>query len=416
MTPETAVFLTGEEGRALLARAARLPAGVSERIIALRNRGVGLEIASGVVDVLGARQRARGRFPDADRLFFTGDALAQATSPQIAAYHGALLARFGRVADLGCGVGIDALALARVGLEVTAIDRDGARLVFARANAEIAGVADRIRFVQGDLTTLDWEADAVFWDPSRRSDDGRRVSRHGDRYEPPLSFLEALRSRVPAGVLKLSPALPDDELAALGGSVRFLSEGRECREACVAFGDARAPGAPVAALLLPEGTEFSPNEDEGRAPSGPAGAYLFDPDPAIIRAGALGSLCRALNAHLLSGADEYLTGSALPAPDLRRAVSVYRVRQTAPYRPREIGALLRTEGIGRIIVKKRHFPREPDAVARELGLKGGGAEATLVLARESDSGHLAVWCDPVADTAPADAAPAKDQQTNHADL
>jgi hypothetical protein len=54
--------------------------------------------------------------------------------------------------------------------------------------------------------------------------------------------------------VKLSPALPDDTLATLGGHVEFLSERGECKEACVWFGDARgaAGNLPRAAVLLPE--------------------------------------------------------------------------------------------------------------------------------------------------------------------
>jgi SAM-dependent methyltransferase len=393
MTEETALYLTRDEGQLLLGRAAEIPGGSPERILALRKRGLTLEIAAGAVEVAAARGRARGRFADADRLFFTSDSLSQATSPQIAAYHAGVLAPFGRIADLGCGVGLDAIAIAEAGARVTALDRDPARLVFARANARARGVAERITFVEGDVTELSWDADAVFWDPSRRKDDGRRVSRHAERYEPPLSFLDSLRGRVRGGLIKLSPALPDDVLAELGGSIRFLSEGRECREACVAFGEARE-GAEIAALLLPEPAIFTPTEEpEGVAD--PA-TYLFDPDPAIVRAGAVGDLCARLCAGRLSRADAYLTGPELPADgELRRAASVYRIVDVAPYRPRDIGARLRADGIGRIIVKKRHFSREPDAVARELGLSGKGAETTLVLILQSDSTHVCVRCEPV---------------------
>jgi hypothetical protein len=45
------------------------------------------------------------------------------------------------------------------------------------------------------------------------------------------------------------------------------------------------------------------------------------------------------------------------------------------------------------VVKKRHFPKEPDAVARELGLSGKGAEAILILVREG-RGHHAILCEP----------------------
>jgi predicted RNA methylase len=82
-------------------------------------------------------------------LFFTPDALAQATSPGLAAYHAERLAPFNSVADLGCGAGMDSIALAAAGARVVAVERDPARLVFARANAAARGVDERITFVTG---------------------------------------------------------------------------------------------------------------------------------------------------------------------------------------------------------------------------------------------------------------------------
>ena len=55
-----------------------------------------------------------------------------------------------RVVDAGCGLGGNAIAFARAGLAVTAIERDGVRLDLARRNAELYGVAEAIRFVRGE--------------------------------------------------------------------------------------------------------------------------------------------------------------------------------------------------------------------------------------------------------------------------
>ena len=193
-------------------------------------------------------------------MFFTGDALAQATSPVLSKYRAGHLARFGIVADLCCGVGMDAIALAEAGAIVVAVDIDPLRLQFARTNAEVRGVADRITFLNEPVESLGWtNAEAAFFDPARRSapDGGNnagRVSRHGDRYAPPLDFLHTIRQHVRGGCAKLSPALPDDVLRDLSPSrLEFLSENRECKEACVWFGEADGASGtddPFAAVLL----------------------------------------------------------------------------------------------------------------------------------------------------------------------
>ncbi len=66
----------------------------------------------------------------------------------------------GTALDLGCGEGGDALWLAANGWTVTAIDISAAALDVGRAEAQRAGLADRIHWVRGDLST--WEPTSAF--------------------------------------------------------------------------------------------------------------------------------------------------------------------------------------------------------------------------------------------------------------
>ena len=63
----------------------------------------------------------------------------------------------GRALDVGCGEGADAVWLARQGWRVTAVDISATALDRAKGHAEDAGdgVADRIAWVQDDVTTFD---------------------------------------------------------------------------------------------------------------------------------------------------------------------------------------------------------------------------------------------------------------------
>lgn len=60
------------------------------------------------------------------------------------------------VYDLGCGDGRTVIAAIRAGAaRGVCVDIDPARIRESRANAMAAGVADRIRFIEGDLFTTD---------------------------------------------------------------------------------------------------------------------------------------------------------------------------------------------------------------------------------------------------------------------
>jgi len=373
MTEALAQFILSSEGAALLELG-----GTALQ----KRRELAPDLRSALLSVCDGRERAQKKgLPHAAQLFVTPDLLAQASSPHIAAWHAQQLAPYGTVLDCCCGAGLDALAFAAGGLTVLAYELDPARALFAQANAALAGYGDRITVTCGDVMGWQGSIPAAYFDPARR-EGASRVSRHGELYAPPLSFLDTLRQQATVVLAKLSPALPDEVLGALGGRVRFLSEERICKEACVLLGEGL--GEPEA-VLLPSGERFAASHEVGVAEA--LGAFLLDPDPALVRAGVLG----ALGADRIAETDSYLTSEvAMVSP----AVRCYLVRTCLPYRERTLGRWLREQGIGRLVVKKRRFPKEPPEVHRELGLKGGGAEATLVIVAQGKS-WLGVVCDPV---------------------
>ncbi|XP_018079212.1 trimethylguanosine synthase isoform X3 [Xenopus laevis] len=73
----------------------------------------------------------------------------------------------GVVVDAFCGVGGNAIQFAKAGNRVIAVDIDPVKLDFARNNAEVYGVTDRIEFIRGDFMLLapDLKADAIFLSP-----------------------------------------------------------------------------------------------------------------------------------------------------------------------------------------------------------------------------------------------------------
>src|SRR5699024_3358006 len=61
----------------------------------------------------------------------------------------------GRALDAGCGTGRHAVMMAGQGWEVVGVDAVARPLGRARARAEEAGVAERTRFLTGDVAGLD---------------------------------------------------------------------------------------------------------------------------------------------------------------------------------------------------------------------------------------------------------------------
>lgn len=148
------------------------------------------------------RQRAVAKFgaEDAYRMFFTPNGVEQATRTSVAAHRARRFAEAGgvrRVADLCCGIGGDAIALARAGIGVLAVDRDPLTAEVARANAAALGLDGLIEVRCADVADIDTSPyDAVFVDPARRGGRGRIFD--PEAYSPPLSWATGAALAAPA--------------------------------------------------------------------------------------------------------------------------------------------------------------------------------------------------------------------------
>ena len=115
------------------------------------------------------------------------------------------------------------------------------------------------------------------------------------------------------------------------------------------------------------------------------GAWFYEADRAVVRAGLSG----ALPGRELAAGVGYATGSEpIDLPWARR----YAVVEAMPLRAKAVRAWLRARGIGRVTVKKRGASVDPEALRRELTTRAEG-HATLVVT--SVAGHpVAIVVDP----------------------
>jgi len=146
------------EGRALLDEV-RGTAPADELAVATRlRRSHPAELVSAAIGQARLRQRAVAKFgaEDAERMFFTPNGVEQSTRARVATYRAERLRALGvtSVADLCCGIGGDAIALARAGIRVLAVDRDPLTAAAARANAGALGLGELIEVREDDVTQV----------------------------------------------------------------------------------------------------------------------------------------------------------------------------------------------------------------------------------------------------------------------
>jgi hypothetical protein len=335
------------------------------------SKGYPRELARAALETAILRAEAAAKFPGAGRMYFTRAALEQASGWAVSSYRAGRYRDFSPLLDLGCSIGADTLALAESG-PVTGIDRDPLRLRMARANLAALGLGGQAAFIQADLRAAlplrPPARTALFFDPARRRA-GRRVF-SVEQYIPPLSIVERWLPDCPALGVKISPGVKLDELARYDAEVEFISQRGELKEAVLWFGPLKTARRRATVLPGPH-TLALPAEGGGRGGEAPPSlseprAFLYEPDPAILRAGLVRELGQALGAAQLDPDIAYLTAGKRAATPFAR---VWAVEDWLPFGLKRLRAALRERKVGRVTVKKRGSPMQPEELIRALRLK-----------------------------------------------
>jgi hypothetical protein len=115
------------------------------------------------------------------------------------------------------------------------------------------------------------------------------------------------------------------------------------------------------------------------AEPGPPLAYLYDPDPAVVRSGLVSDLGRGLDARPIDADIAYLTGDRPVATPFAKA---YRIEESLPFHAKRIGERLKASNVGPVTLTKRGSPVDVDELRRKWKLTGSKAR-TVILTRVS---------------------------------
>ncbi|WP_026555729.1 THUMP-like domain-containing protein [Arthrobacter sp. 35W] len=367
----------------------------------LRKAGHSPELVAAVLTQSRLRTKAEAKFAEfAHQMLFTQAGLEQATRLSIAALHARRFAEAGvqHVADLGCGIGADSLALASMDLRVTSVEMDETTAACATINlmpfptaTVVQGLAE-----ETDLTGVD----GVWLDPARRTTSTSGTTRLFDpeAFSPPLSFVESLAARGLAVGVKMGPGIPHESIPA-GCETQWVSVDGDVVEAALYFNTLARDGVVRAAAVIgPHGmAELTSPEAYDAANQdvaiGPVEGYLYEPDGAVIRAGLVADLARRLDGHLLDEHIAYICAPELVATPFARA---YKVLEVKPFNVKALKAWVKANRIGVLDIKKRGMAVTPEELRRQLltGSGKGPNKATLVLTRIGED-RVAIVVEPI---------------------
>jgi THUMP domain-like len=365
----------------------------------LREAGFDPDLVAAALTQSRLRAKGREKFGEfADGMLFTADGLEQATRLEIAARHAQRFRGTGvrQVFDLCCGIGADAMAFAGLDLAVTAIDADEVTATLAGVNLRHwPGASSFIGTAEGtQLPSGEGARHAGAWlDPARRTPgvtDARGKTRRVfrlDAISPSWSAVQSIAQSLPATGAKLSPSFPHSAIPA-GTEAQWTSLGGEVLECAIWWGPLVSRAGRSALVIGPAGKSWTVREadtdsghDGGPAPVASSikqiGAWLYEPDRAVIRAGLTGALTSAVDGFELDSGVGYVTSDKCVDVGYARR---FAVDESMPLNVKVLRAWLRERDVGRVTIKKRGVALDADELRRQLRLSGS-VEMVLVLTR-----------------------------------
>ena len=322
--------------------------------------------------------------------------IEQASSEATARFKAGLFSG-ARIADLTGGLGIDAFYFAQRFERLWYVERQPELAELARHNFALKGqsnitciTATAAEFLSVEQTPFD----LLYLDPARRDDQHQKVFRLSDCSPDAAALRPLLLDRAPRVLIKTAPLLDlKAGIEALQQVARIWVVALRDEVKEVLFLLERTVPAPadipVTAVNLesgqPDFTFSFREETEAEASPGPIRAWLYEPNAAILKAGAFRCFAARFgltklhpNSQLYS-ADEKIAG--VPG-------RCFRVLGVCKYEKKAVQALL-PEPRGNITT--RNFPDGAEAVRKKLGLADGGDR--YLFATKTMQGNQIIVCE-----------------------
>lgn len=370
MTLDDFAFLLSSEGQRWLADVGKTAVTPQThlQIAAWLRQKLPANQAQAVLEMIVLRQHAASKFSRAAEMYFVRPALEQASAERVSQHRARRFQQLGcqQVADLGCGIGGDALALA-AHAEVTGVEWEPLRLAMAQENVRVYGQGQQFHPLQADLHSLTplRDMNALFFDPARRDAQGRRFFSLA-QYRPPLTLIDAWREIVPETAVKISPGVDYAELPP-EAEVEIVSLDGEVKEGVLWYGRFHS-GAERRATLLPGNHSLTTADlPQDAIDCTLPKAYLYEPDGAVIRAHLVAALAAQLPANQIDASIAYLTADTVVATPFARC---FAIEAHFPFQLKKLRHYLRERRVGQVTIKKRGSPLEPDKLQRQLRLSG----------------------------------------------
>ncbi len=328
---------------------------------------------------LEGRKKAEKKLPSwfsARGIYYpTGVQMEQTSSENTGAYKASLV-RGNRLADLTGGFGVDTFFFSRKVSDVVSCEQDAELHEISKSNTVKLGVSnvdfrhtDGIEFLRSSTEKFDW----VYLDPSRRDATDKKVFLLSDCQPDVVSNLELLLKKADRIMIKTSPLLDlsagIDQLKQVG-EIHVVAVRNEVKELLwILSRDLPSEDVTIKTINITPGGEerfeFSRAVEQKAVSSYTRpGKYLYEPNAAVLKAGAFKILCSVFGVDKIQEHSHLYTSDTL----VKFPGRTFRVENVYPYNKK----VLKIFKGNKANVTTRNFPESVARIRKKLSLKDGG--------------------------------------------
>jgi hypothetical protein len=329
-----------------------------------------------ILNQINGRAKAKQKLPEFyanEQIIYPSYLSMEQCSSEATAYYKAHLFQGKLAIDLTCGFGVDTYYLSKRFEQVITIEPNAELIDITTHNYEALN-AQNISVVQSTaeeyLPTAP-QVNLIYIDPSRRVKT-RKVFKLVDGVPNVVELLPRMLQLAPHVMIKTSP-LQDitqclRELTNVK-EVHVVALNNECKEVVYIL-ERNFSGEPlIKTINLGKETQhfdfYLSNETTVKISYTEQGNYVYEPNAAILKAGAFNSLCTKFALQKLApNSHVYVSDELISNFPGRR----FGLKHICAYNAKELAAL----GITQANITTRNFPYSVDVIRKKLKLKDGG--------------------------------------------
>lgn len=345
-----------------------------------------------------ARQKAKTKLPEwyaSESVIFPPTISMEQCSSEITAKYKASIISGNSLIDLTGGAGVDTYYLSKSFEKTTYIEQNEELASITSDNLRSLGATNIVCKNDKAENFLKHasKVDVIYLDPARRDEHAQRVFRFGDCEPNVTEILPDLMSRANTVLVKASPMLDTESSVQdlrFVHEIHIVSVENECKEVLYLLRQHEENNPLIHTVNIRKGgarQSFSfrkSSEVNATVEYGLPDKFLYEPNSAILKAGAFKSIAQAYDIKKLHAHTHLYTSSTENTDFPGRRFSIINV---VPYNKKAVAAYLPGKKAN---ISARNFPDEVPAIKKKLGLKDGGNIYLFAFTDKEENKRIAI--------------------------